>query len=156
MFQSWHNLLSVHIICLDNNCWLIFDAFCFWIYDKATGRILYKGLCSNGLYPISSPVNSYPVATQSSLKTKAFLGQLVTSTLWHNRLVHPTDSIMSLMLQKFNISSAKESISVMCQNCLEGKFCKLPFPTSVNKYVKPFEWCIKICRVHHLDYLWMA
>ncbi|KAM2176701.1 hypothetical protein ACFX1Q_035971 [Malus domestica] len=25
------NLLSVHRICLDNNCWLIFDAFCFWI-----------------------------------------------------------------------------------------------------------------------------
>ena len=29
-----HNLLSVHRICLDNNCWLIFDAYCFWIQDK--------------------------------------------------------------------------------------------------------------------------
>ena len=37
------NLLSVHIICLDNNCWLIFDAFNFWIQDKATGMNLYKG-----------------------------------------------------------------------------------------------------------------
>lgn len=30
------NLLSVHILCLDNNCWLIYDAFCFWIQDKTT------------------------------------------------------------------------------------------------------------------------
>ena len=45
------NLLLVHRICLDNNCWLIFDAFCFWIQENATWRILYKGMCSNGLIP---------------------------------------------------------------------------------------------------------
>jgi hypothetical protein len=27
--QLTQNLLSVHRLCLDNNCWLIFDAFCF-------------------------------------------------------------------------------------------------------------------------------
>lgn len=47
------NLLLVHRICLDNNWWLIFDAFCFWIQYKATRRILFKGLCSNGPYPTS-------------------------------------------------------------------------------------------------------
>lgn len=52
--QITQNLLSVHRLCLDNNCRLIFDALCFWIQDKVTGRILYKGLCSNGLYPIHS------------------------------------------------------------------------------------------------------
>ncbi|KAM1011528.1 hypothetical protein ACFX2C_046860 [Malus domestica] len=40
------NLLSVHKICLDNNCWLIFDAFYFWIQDKVTSRIMYKVTCS--------------------------------------------------------------------------------------------------------------
>jgi len=50
--QLTQNLLLVHRLCLDNNCWLIFYAFCFWIQDKATRRILYRGLCSNSLYPI--------------------------------------------------------------------------------------------------------
>lgn len=49
-----HNLMWVHRICLDNNCWLIFNAYCFWIQDKATRRILYKGFCNNRLYPIPS------------------------------------------------------------------------------------------------------
>jgi hypothetical protein len=29
--QLTQNLLSVHRLCLDNNCWLVFDAFYFWI-----------------------------------------------------------------------------------------------------------------------------
>ncbi|KAM1825968.1 hypothetical protein ACFX13_025380 [Malus domestica] len=63
------NLLSVHRICLDNNCWLIFDAFNFWIQDKATWRMLYKGVCSNGLYPISSlsNVNSFQLQPSALL-----------------------------------------------------------------------------------------
>lgn len=47
------NLVSVHRLCLDNNCRLIFDAFNFWIHDKFTGRIIYKWQYSNGLYPFS-------------------------------------------------------------------------------------------------------
>ncbi|KAM1762795.1 hypothetical protein ACFX12_005393 [Malus domestica] len=133
------NLLSVHKICLDNNCWLIFDAFCFWIQDKATGRILYKGLCSNGLYPISSLANVCPAASQGMVRHKALLGQLVNSFTWHNRLGHPSNSVVSLMLHKSNVVLPKTSSSVLCQSCLEGKFCKLPFYPSVNKSVIPFE-----------------
>ena len=48
------NLLSVYQMCVDNNCRVIFDAFCFWVQDKVTGRLLYKGLCCNGLYPLPS------------------------------------------------------------------------------------------------------
>jgi len=29
--QLTQNLLSIYRLCLDNNCWLIFYAFCFWI-----------------------------------------------------------------------------------------------------------------------------
>ena len=93
------NLLSVHRICLDNNCYLIFDAFRFWIQDKATGRIMYKGQCSNGLYPLS-------FASSRSLgrfQSHAFLGQIIVSSTWHHRLGHPSNKIVSVMLQKANI-----------------------------------------------------
>ena len=72
------NLLSVHRLCLDNNCWLIYDAFCFWIQDKATGRILFQGRCSNGLYPIPLPARSTTVPTKSNV---AYLGRQVSSSL---------------------------------------------------------------------------
>ncbi|KAM1004535.1 hypothetical protein ACFX2C_004724 [Malus domestica] len=130
------NLLSVHKLCLDNNCWLIYDAFCFWIQDKAIGRILFNGHCSNGLYPIPLPV-SY----RSSLPKvhAAFLGQHVSSSLWHSRLGHPSNSIVSAILRKCNVSDISDSKSVMCHSCLEGKFCKLPFVDSVSKSLRPFD-----------------
>ncbi|KAM1299644.1 hypothetical protein ACFX2H_010923 [Malus domestica] len=86
------NLLYVHRICLDNNCWLIFDAFSFWIQDKATGMTLYKGLCNNGLYPIISP-RSLPVNNKG--QPVALLGKQVTIDLWHKRLGHPSNPIVS-------------------------------------------------------------
>ncbi|CAB4274867.1 unnamed protein product [Prunus armeniaca] len=58
--------------------------------DKATGRILYRGLCSNGLYPI----HSLSTSNYRHLQAKAFLGQLVQSNLWHHRLGHPTNNVV--------------------------------------------------------------
>ncbi|KAM1789190.1 hypothetical protein ACFX11_039377 [Malus domestica] len=133
-----HNLLSVHRLCLDNNCWLIFDAFCFWIQDKATGRIFYKGKCSNGLYPIPCLSATSHSTRSAPFQAKAFLGQHIHSSTWHNRLGHPSNNIVSLMLKQANILCSKSSFSVMCSSCLEGKFCKLPFSLSTNKSVKPF------------------
>ncbi|KAM1070145.1 hypothetical protein TB1_002021 [Malus domestica] len=134
-----HNLLSVHRICLDNNCWLVFDAFCFWIQDKATGRILYKGQCSNGLYPIPSLVDPHSLPSYGNSKDFALLGQLVSSNLWHNRLGHPSNNVASLMLSRSHISCTKDSAPMLCHSCLEGKFTKLPFQSSEHKSVIPFE-----------------
>ena len=128
------NLLFVHRIYLDNNCYLIFDAFCFWIQDKATGRIMYKGQCSNGLYPMS-------FASSRSLgrfQSHAYIGQLVVSSTWHHRLGHPSNKIVSLMLQKANIQCSPKSSTDVCISCLEGKFCKPPFPSRLNTYVTAF------------------
>ncbi|KAM0960324.1 hypothetical protein ACFX2C_025377 [Malus domestica] len=128
------NLLSVHQLCLDNNCCLIYDAFCFWIQDKATGKILFQGRCSNGLYPISLPVSHKAIPAQT-----AYLGHQVSSCLWHNRLGHPSNSVLSVMLKKCHLSVLPDSVSMMCQTCLEGKFCKLPFASSVSKSIHPFQ-----------------
>ena len=134
--QLTHNLLSIHRLCLDNNCWLIFDVFCFWIQDKATRRILYRGLCTNGLYPIHAfaPSNS-----KQTSPAKAFLGQLIQSNLWQHRLGHPTNTVVSLMLNKANIRVPKTSFPMLCHTCLAGKVSKLPFPQHHNKSKTPFD-----------------
>jgi len=59
--------------------------------------------------------------------------------MWHHRLGHPTNNIVSLMLHKANVHVPKTTSPIMCHPCFEGKFSKLPFPQHVNKSVIPFE-----------------
>lgn len=105
-----HNLLLFHKICLNNNCWLIFYAYCVLIQDKATWMILYKGLCSNGLYPIPSLAQSQSHIHQAI----ACLGQLVNSSVWHKRLGHPYNTTTSLMLNNASITCNKDVVPTMC------------------------------------------
>ena len=51
------NLLSAHILCLQNNSFCYFDAYKFLILDLPTGKILYAGLSKDGVYPIPSNPN---------------------------------------------------------------------------------------------------
>jgi hypothetical protein len=46
------NLLSVHKLCKHNNCSCYFDSNKFLIQDLPSGKVLYRGLSENGLYPI--------------------------------------------------------------------------------------------------------
>uniref|UniRef100_A0A2N9IXK6 Retrotransposon Copia-like N-terminal domain-containing protein n=1 Tax=Fagus sylvatica TaxID=28930 RepID=A0A2N9IXK6_FAGSY len=55
----------VHKLCLDNNCSCHFDAHKLLIQDLPTGRLLYKGLSKDGVYPI----NSSQFCTSASSKT---------------------------------------------------------------------------------------
>jgi hypothetical protein len=43
------NLLSVHKLCLHNNCSCYFDSNKLLVQDLPTGRILYQGLSENGV-----------------------------------------------------------------------------------------------------------
>ncbi|XP_021815103.1 uncharacterized protein LOC110757711 [Prunus avium] len=53
-------LLSVHKFATDNNCFFTFYPDCYFIQDLATGKILFRGKSSNGLYPFSfSPNESF-------------------------------------------------------------------------------------------------
>ncbi|XP_022156563.1 uncharacterized protein LOC111023438 [Momordica charantia] len=42
------NLLSVHQLCVDNNCFVVFDYNYFYIQDKFSGMILFQGPSQNG------------------------------------------------------------------------------------------------------------
>ncbi|CAL9008157.1 unnamed protein product [Prunus brigantina] len=52
------NLLSMHQLCKDNNCNIIFDVSGFYIQDKLTKKILLQGKSSQGLYPIPMSLQS--------------------------------------------------------------------------------------------------
>jgi transposase InsO family protein len=140
------HLLSIYQLCKQNNCSVWFDEFMCIIQDKVLGKILFKGLSKHGLYPIpfdlpllqassSSGSSNAPVAVQN----KAFFGKSVKHSLWHQRFGHPSNEIVTAMLNKSGISSLHSSESSICEPCLLGKFHKLPFSKSVSRSQKPFE-----------------
>ena len=62
------NLVSVHKICHDNQCWCYFDENIISIQALATGKVLYQGKSEDGVYPI------YPQkASQLSLSPNTVL-----------------------------------------------------------------------------------
>lgn len=89
-------------------------------------------------YPIPFAPSHF-VTTKTQFQPQAHLGHLVLSSTWHHRLVHPSNNIVSLMLNKAHVQCTKISTPTTCQSCLQGKLCKFPFQQSVNKYVHPFK-----------------
>ena len=121
------------------------------------GRILYRGLSENEVYPIYSKnfiKHHPPVKHHSHSITTPSQSHMPISTsfhvhkdkkwLWHHRLGHPSDSILRTVLSSCNNDSMKctdsSSNSVShCKHCLSGKMHKLPFNKSVFLSSKPLE-----------------
>uniref|UniRef100_A0A2N9HLD4 Integrase catalytic domain-containing protein n=1 Tax=Fagus sylvatica TaxID=28930 RepID=A0A2N9HLD4_FAGSY len=81
----------VHKLCLDNNCSCHFDAQKLLIQDLPTGRLLYKGLSKDGVYPI----HSSQFCTSASSKTACLASSSAQKwQLWHSRLGHPSAKIV--------------------------------------------------------------
>ncbi|XP_050137264.1 uncharacterized protein LOC126613724 [Malus sylvestris] len=133
------SLLSVYRLCKDNHCYVILDEFGFWVQDKATKKILLRGRSSSsGLYYIpqqqffnySQLVNNTP---------QALLGQLVKTSIWHQRLGHPTNEVRLKMLKESQISVSLDKSPQLCSACIRGKMTRQPFPSKCNKSSVPFE-----------------
>lgn len=57
---------------------------------------------------------------------------------WHQRLGHANARIVSSVLKTCNIPVSNKNFP-FCNGCCYGKSHKLPFPTSLTVYIKPFE-----------------
>jgi hypothetical protein len=130
------NLLSVHKLCLHNNCSCHFDANKLLIQDIPTGRLLYKGLSKNGVYPIHSQLFS------SAFNNTACTAQSFSSEkwqLWHSRLGHPSAKILTSLFPTLHSNFLSKDVIEHCHHCLAGKMHQLPFPISNKHVVSPFE-----------------
>ncbi|KAM2436022.1 hypothetical protein PS1_025908 [Malus domestica] len=130
--QLSQHLLSMHQLCKDNNCKCIVDEFSVCIQDKVTQKVMYQGLSNNDVYPL-------PVLKSSPVSPAAYIGQRISSALWHCRLGHPANQVLKAALSKADISFSCKDSSPTCKACLQGKFTGLPFPSLASKSVIPFE-----------------
>ena len=149
------NLLSVHKFFLHNNYSCYFDANQIKIQDIPTGKLLYKGLSENGVYPIYSKHFNKPPphlnSESSSQKGHSSNGTSFLSSfhvnksnkwlLWHHRLGHPSDVVLNTALSFVDhacISNANKIVS-HCKRCLSGKMHQFSFPISKFHASKPLE-----------------
>lgn len=139
------NLLSVSTFARDNNIYFEFHpSFCL-MKDQVTQVVLLRGVLHEGLYkfdlgsPISSstPRASCLTSTVSTAPLNRLSSSLhsnqVSSDLinhWHNRLGHPSPSIVKQVLMSCNILIPRNETLDFCSSCALGKSHHLPFPLS--------------------------
>ncbi|KAB2606004.1 hypothetical protein D8674_005721 [Pyrus ussuriensis x Pyrus communis] len=98
------SLLSVQQLCANNHSWFICNDREFFVQDKKTRETLYHGK--------SRPRQLFQIPVVESLKgmhsavqqSSGFLGQMVKSSIWHQRMCHPTNEIIAVMLKQSGIS----------------------------------------------------
>ena len=102
--QANKNLVSVHKLARDNDAFFEFHPSYFLIKDRTTKKVLLRGWCEGGLYPLKSFSNK-----QAQGVTK------LSSSRWHSRLGHPSMTIVHQVLNKNKLSffSQIKSLSVM-------------------------------------------
>jgi histone deacetylase 1/2 len=123
------NLISIHHFTADNNAFLKFHHDFFLVKDQATRRVLLRGRCRGGLYPL-----------KSTPPKQAFGSTKILVSQWHNHLGHPSLPIVQQILNKNNFpfisNSNKQSI---CDACQQGKSHQLPYPKSSSVSNKPLD-----------------
>uniref|UniRef100_A0A2N9GGL3 Integrase catalytic domain-containing protein n=1 Tax=Fagus sylvatica TaxID=28930 RepID=A0A2N9GGL3_FAGSY len=116
-----------------------FDANKLLIQDLPTGRVLYKGLSRNGVYPIHSSNLFTSAFNKTACAASAYSFSAPIWQLWHSRLGHPSNKVLSSIFPSLQCNtSLSESVKTHCTHCLAGKMHQLPFPVSNKTVSSPF------------------
>ena len=126
------NLVSVHRFTLDNNVLIIFYPYSFVIKDLATRRVILRGRCEGGLYPITSSSPTSESNKQAWSVTKP------SSEKWHRRLGHPSSVIVQHVISKNRLPFVS-SIESVCDPCQQAKSHQLPYPISTSVSTAPLQ-----------------
>ncbi|KAJ0623415.1 putative RNA-directed DNA polymerase [Helianthus annuus] len=114
------NLLSVHKLSKDNNINVISNEHSCLLQDSKSGRILVTGKQDNGLYFVNKNGNSVNLCFNS----------MNNSNLWHSRLGHPADQILSILKDEIGVTDVFKH---PCETCHRAKQVRVPFPLSEHK-----------------------
>lgn len=124
------NLVSVHRLTSDNSAFIEFHPDFFLIKDQATKKLLLRGRCDHGLYPL-------PAGRQIK---QAYSAAKVSFDRWHHRLGHPATPIVEKVIRQFNLPVSLDSNKhSVCDACQKAKSHQLPFPNSSTVSQHPLE-----------------
>jgi hypothetical protein len=131
--KAYANLLSINQFCRDNDCFFLLNGSHYFVKDNHTGPTLLEGRSEGGLYPLH--LKSFSVNKQHALT--AFLGVKTSATMWHSRLGHASQPVVSHLLQQFSLPVSRvKHLDGVCEPCQLGISKQLPFHPSP---------CVSLC-----------
>ncbi|XP_019158445.1 PREDICTED: uncharacterized protein LOC109155168 [Ipomoea nil] len=115
------SLLSVQKFASENKVFFEFHPSFFVVKDIKTMEILLRDNSSGGLYKLPIPSSS----------PTAFLSATASTSVWHDRLGHPHQRVLSQILSSCSVSGYSSNIrysSGLCNACQLGKSARFPLP----------------------------
>jgi hypothetical protein len=104
------------------------------IKDRDTRKIIHRGRCVGGLYPLISSLKS----SQSS--KYAFVAIKPSQSKWHSRLGHPSFDIVRQIISKNKLPCVRDSSNLsVCDPCQQAKSHQLPYPISTSVSTVPLQ-----------------
>jgi hypothetical protein len=130
---SYKNLISVHRFTLDNDTFIEFHPYVFFIKDRKMRRLLLHGPCKGGLYPLPPPTSKFRKLVFSAIK--------IPIDRWHSRLGHPSRDIVRHVVSKNNLPCAQldGSSVLVCDACACAKAHQFPYSVSSSSSSAPLE-----------------
>ncbi|GKF48258.1 ribonuclease H-like domain-containing protein, partial [Tanacetum coccineum] len=120
-------LLSVNKMIKDSKFFVRFDENKCYIQDLNQGKIVGTGSESNGLYLF----NLNEIGKCVNAKCNIVFVCHVSNELWHCKLGHPADQVLSILGNKLGFSK-RDHLSP-CDICHKAKETREPFPLSDHK-----------------------
>ncbi|KAL0541581.1 hypothetical protein IC582_021634 [Cucumis melo] len=155
------NLVSVSKLAQDNNAYVEFHGCYCFIKDKATGQTPLNSILKDGLYHLETDNikkgvylsyhnNSKPQSVHKNKGSVAFVlsgginlantCMVVSNTVWHKRLGHPSSKVLNSIIKSFKLP-VNDNIDVkFYDSCQLGKAHNLPFPISHFHATTPFDF----------------
>src|SRR6185312_7220264 len=101
---------------------------------QAMKKILHRGRCKGGLYPLEPQQHGVVGVKQVYGVNKP------STSRWHSRLGHPAFPIVERVLKNNDLSfSSDNSVESVCDSCQRAKSHQLPYGTSSSISTSPLE-----------------
>jgi hypothetical protein len=131
--SAQNNLIYVHRFTLDNDTYIEFHPYFFFIKDQKTKKVLLHTQCKGGLYPLPPSTSKFRKLVFNAIK--------ILVDRWHSRLGHPSQDIVRRIISKNNLPCAAldSSSQSVCDDCARAKAHQLPYHLSSSRSSAPFE-----------------
>lgn len=80
----------------------------------------------------------FPTLLNKGIVSSAFLGHIVKTSMWHQRLGHPSNELLAAIFRESKKACTSYEHVKFYSHCISGKMSRLPFTDIVGRVDTPF------------------
>nr|XP_016489332.1 PREDICTED: uncharacterized protein LOC107809250 [Nicotiana tabacum] len=123
------NLLSIKKFTKDNDCFIEFHSWGFFVKDLKTERLLLTCPSDSPIYPLVISSSKFSPSPSRFASSSVLFASRESIDTWHARLGHPGIAVLNFLLSsKFISFSRNNERQFYCPSCVASKHASLPFP----------------------------